>query len=91
MVTGSYSLTWACPDGPDLDAYAALAVELGARSVLDIGCGTGTFACLLARRGIAVTAVEPRCALDPAHQVRARLGPGDLRRRGGAGLRPVRP
>jgi SAM-dependent methyltransferase len=50
------------PDRPDLDAYAALAEELGARSVLDIGCGTGTFACLLARRGIQVTAVDPAAA-----------------------------
>jgi SAM-dependent methyltransferase len=50
------------PDRRDLEAYAALAVELGARSVLDIGCGTGTFACLLARRGIAVTAVDPAAA-----------------------------
>jgi SAM-dependent methyltransferase len=50
------------PDRRDLAAYAALAVELGARSVLDIGCGTGTFACLLARRGIAVTAVDPAAA-----------------------------
>ena len=27
--------------------------------MLDIGCGTGTFACLLAQRGIDVTAVDP--------------------------------
>ena len=40
------------PDRSDLDAYVALAEEFGARSVLDIGCGTGTFACLLAGRGI---------------------------------------
>jgi 2-polyprenyl-3-methyl-5-hydroxy-6-metoxy-1,4-benzoquinol methylase len=39
------------PDRSDLDGYLELAVRLGARSVLDIGCGTGTFACLLARRG----------------------------------------
>ncbi|MBA3279296.1 MAG: class I SAM-dependent methyltransferase, partial [Geodermatophilaceae bacterium] len=34
------------PDRSDLDAYAAIADELGARSVLDVGCGTGTFALL---------------------------------------------
>jgi SAM-dependent methyltransferase len=50
------------PDRSDLDAYAALADELGARSVLDIGCGTGTFACLLARRGIDVTGLDPAAA-----------------------------
>jgi SAM-dependent methyltransferase len=50
------------PDRSDLDAYAALAGELGARSVLDIGCGTGTFACLLARQGIQVTAIDPAAA-----------------------------
>jgi SAM-dependent methyltransferase len=56
------------PDRSDLDAYVALAVdELGARSVLDIGCGTGTFACLLARRGLSVVAVDPAAAsLDVA-------------------------
>ena len=35
-------------DRRDLEVYVAVAAELGARSVLDIGCGTGTFACMLA-------------------------------------------
>ena len=38
-------------DRSDLDVYTALVDELGAMSVLDIGCGTGTFACELARAG----------------------------------------
>jgi SAM-dependent methyltransferase len=50
------------PDRSDLDAYVAMVEEFGARSVLDIGCGTGTFACLLARRGLTVTAVDPAAA-----------------------------
>lgn len=47
------------PDRSDLDAYLALADQLGARSVLDIGCGTGVFAIQLADRGIDVTGVDP--------------------------------
>jgi len=31
-------------DRSDLEAYASMVDESGARSVLDIGCGTGTFA-----------------------------------------------
>lgn len=50
------------PDRSDLDDYAAIATELGASSVLDVGCGTGTFACLLAARGLQVTAVDPAAA-----------------------------
>jgi SAM-dependent methyltransferase len=45
--------------------------------VLDIGCGTGTFACMLAQRGIDVTAVDPaRASLDVA---RSKSGAEDVR------------
>lgn len=50
------------PDRRDLDAYAAMAAEFGARSVLDVGCGTGTLACLLASRGLDVIGVDPAAA-----------------------------
>jgi 2-polyprenyl-3-methyl-5-hydroxy-6-metoxy-1,4-benzoquinol methylase len=46
----------------DLDHYLGIAAELGARIVLDVGCGTGTFACLLAERGIEVVGVDPAAA-----------------------------
>jgi len=55
------------PDRGDLDAYVAMAAEFEARSVLDVGCGTGAFACMLAARGLEVTGVDPAGAsLDVA-------------------------
>jgi len=56
-------------DRSDLDAYVALVDELSAQSVLDVGCGTGTFACLLAPRGKDVIGVDPAAAsLDVARR-----------------------
>lgn len=60
------------PDRSDLDAYAAMVEEFGVRSVLDVGSGTGTFACLLAGRGIDVVGVDPA----PASLDVARSKPG---------------
>ncbi|MFD4789994.1 class I SAM-dependent methyltransferase [Streptomyces sp. NPDC058459] len=50
------------PDRSDLDAYLRMAEESGARRVLDIGCGTGVFALLLAARGVEVVGVDPALA-----------------------------
>jgi len=49
-------------DRSDLDAYVGLVEELGAESILDVGCGTGTLACLLAERGKQVVGLDPAAA-----------------------------
>jgi SAM-dependent methyltransferase len=51
-------------DGPrdDLAAYVAIAGELGADRVLDVGCGTGCLAIELAGTGRTVVGVDPAAA-----------------------------
>src|ERR1700728_4134852 len=51
------------PDRRDLAVYVAVVHELGARGVVDIGCGTGMFACLLADADIEVIGVDPATAM----------------------------
>lgn len=50
------------PDRSDLDHYVAIVKEHGGRSILDVGCGTGTLACRLAIAGLVVTGVDPALA-----------------------------
>ncbi|MFS8104424.1 class I SAM-dependent methyltransferase [Lentzea alba] len=51
-------------DGPrdDLELYLGIADEVGASSVLDVGCGTGCLAVLLAESGRTVVGVDPALA-----------------------------
>lgn len=63
-------------DRSDLDVYASLVENLGARSVLDIGCGTGTFACLLASQELEVVGVDP--AEASLAVARRKPGAGDV-------------
>ena len=54
-------------DRSDLEAYVAIADEVQAHRVIDVGCGTGSLAVRLAELGFAVTGVDPAGAsLDVA-------------------------
>ena len=64
-------------DRGDLVPYLLMAGEFGARSVLDLGCGTGVFALLLAERGIEVVGADPaQASVDVA---RAKPGGDQVR------------
>src|SRR5438132_2678736 len=43
--------------------YAQLALETGAVSIVDLGCGTGLITCELARRGYRMIGVDPAPAM----------------------------
>lgn len=57
------------PGGEDHAYYRALADEIGARSIVDLGCGTGLLTRSLAGPGRTVTGVDPsRTMLDHARR-----------------------
>ncbi len=60
------------PRGIDTDFYLALADELGAQRILDLGCGTGLLTRALARPGRDVRGIDPA----PAMLAWARQQPG---------------
>lgn len=58
--------------GADTDFYIGLAADLGARTIIDLGCGTGRLTCELASEGRRVIGVDPA----PAMLAVARRQPG---------------
>ncbi|MBO3102318.1 class I SAM-dependent methyltransferase [Cellulomonas fengjieae] len=51
------------PDGPDHDYFRSLADQLDARSILDLGCGTGILTVTFARPGRTVVGIDPSPAM----------------------------
>lgn len=47
------------PDGPDHDFYRALADEVSAEAILDVGCGTGMLTATFGRPGRTVVGIDP--------------------------------
>jgi SAM-dependent methyltransferase len=58
-----YETVNAYAPGTQPDFYLGLAAELGVRSVVDLGCGTGLITRELARQGYDVTGVDPAFAM----------------------------
>lgn len=60
------------PDGPDHDYFRRLADEVGAREIVDLGCGTGLLTVTLTGPRRTVTGIDP----DPSMLARAVSRPG---------------
>lgn len=57
------------PDGADSDFYRALCASTGARSVIDLGCGTGSLTVSFAAAGLTAVGVDPSASMiDYARQ-----------------------
>jgi ubiquinone/menaquinone biosynthesis C-methylase UbiE len=58
-----YDTLNAYDEGAQPDFYLSLAAEIGARSIVDLGCGTGLITCGLASAGFQMVGVDPASAL----------------------------
>ncbi|MGH3252806.1 MAG: class I SAM-dependent methyltransferase [Trebonia sp.] len=81
------------PADDDYRFYAALAASAGVSRAVDLGCGTGTLARILAYGGVIVTGVDPNPDMlriartkDPGSRVGWRLGYSDAIEPGSAEL-----
>ena len=81
------------PADDDYRFYAALAASAGVSRAVDLGCGTGTLARMLASSGASVTGVDPDPEMlrvarsrDPERRVDWRLGYSDVTDPGSAEL-----
>lgn len=64
------------PDGPDHAFYRALAGTLGARTIIDLGCGTGLLTSTLTAPGRTVIGIDPSPVM--LGYARARVGGSDV-------------
>lgn len=64
------------PDGPDHDFYRALAAEIGASRIVDIGCGTGILTVTFTGPGRTVIGVDPSASM--LEYARQRPGGADV-------------
>jgi SAM-dependent methyltransferase len=51
------------PLGKDGEFFSRLAEQLSARTIIDLGCGTGLLTCELAKRGHGMIGIEPSAAM----------------------------
>lgn len=51
------------PDGPDHEFYRQLSNDIHAKSIIDLGCGTGIFTTTLASEGRKVIGIDPAPAM----------------------------
>lgn len=79
------------PDGPDHDFFRALADEVSATRIVDLGCGTGILTVTLTRDDREVTGIDPAppCSTTPVIAP-ARTGPTGSRERPTSSRRTAR-
>ena len=59
------------PFGDDSEFFCKQAKELGAKNIIDLGCGTGLLTIELAKRGHSMTGIEPSAAMLAVAQTKS--------------------